>query len=195
MNNLYFKANTNNILNAVEGLKKNFIVHSTDTLNSLSADATSDSCIQKVIDFKNRRGPFSIILNSIEHIHNYADINKNQLEIAKKLLPGPFTILLKSKDSNLSTLVTEGSDLVGIRIPNHKFTLDMIERFKSPIITTSLNKTGEKPISNLKNVAKVYSDILIFDDEQHRDSKGSTILDISKNEIKIVRYGDGEYNL
>ena len=71
----------------------------------------------------------------------------------------------------------------------------MIERFKSPVITTSLNKTGEKPIPNLKNVAKVYSDILIFDDEQHRDSKGSTILDISKNEIKIVRYGDGEYNL
>ena len=98
MNNLYFNANTNNILKAVEGLKKNFIVHSTDTLNSLSADATNDSCIQKVIDFKNRRGPFSIILNSIEHIHNYADINKNQLEIAKKLLPGPFTILLKSKD-------------------------------------------------------------------------------------------------
>ncbi len=195
MSNLYFKANTDNILNAIEGLKQNFIVHSTDTLNSLSADATNDRCIQKVIDFKNRRGPFSIILNSIEQIDKYTEVNKEQLKIVKKLLPGPFTILLKSKDSNLSKLVTEDSDLVGIRIPNHNFTLNLIEKFKSPIITTSLNKTGEKPISNLKKVAKVYTDILIFDDEQVRVSKGSTILDISKNEIKIVRYGDGEYNL
>ena len=58
-----------------------------------------------------------------------------------------------------------------------------------------MNKTGEAPISNLKKVTKIYSDILIFDDEKERQSKGSTILDISKNEIKIVRNGDGVYKL
>tara|TARA_Y100001968_G_scaffold182148_1_gene166799 strand:+ start:181 stop:759 length:579 start_codon:yes stop_codon:yes gene_type:complete len=192
---MYYKADMINIEKAKDALNNNFIVHSTDTLNSLSADATSDNCIQKVIDFKNRGGPFSIILNSINNIFEYAEINNNQFKLVKQLLPGPFTVLLKAKNSNLSKLVTENSNLIGIRIPNHKFTLNLIEKFKNPIITTSLNKTGERPISNLKKIAKIYPDILIFDDKKKRESKGSTILDISKNEIKIVRYGDGEYKL
>jgi len=192
---MYYKADMMNIEKAKDALNNNFIVHSTDTLNSLSADATNHNCIQKVIAFKNRRGPFSIILNSINDIFEYAEINDNQFRLVKKILPGPFTILLKAKSSNLSKLVTEDSNLIGIRIPNHKFTLNLIKKFKNPIITTSLNKTGERPISNLKKVARIYSDILIFDDKKKRDSKGSTILDISKNKIKIIRYGDGEYKL
>ena len=192
---MYYKANINNISEAIKGLKNNFIVHSTDTLNSLSADATSDRCIQTVIDFKQRKGPFSIIVNSIKDIPKYANVNTTQLNIINQVLPGPFTILLEANKNNLSKLVMEGSNLVGIRIPNHKFTLDLIKEFKKPIITTSLNKTGEAPISNLKKVTKIYSDILIFDDEKERQSKGSTILDISKNEIKIVRNGDGVYKL
>ena len=192
---MYYKADINNISEAIKGLKNNFIVHSTDTLNSLSADATSDRCIQTVIDFKQRKGPFSIIVNSIKDIPKYANVNITQLNIINQVLPGPFTILLEANKNNLSKLVMEGSNLVGIRIPNHKFTLDLIKEFKKPIITTSLNKTGEAPISNLKKVTKIYSDILIFDDEKERQSKGSTILDISKNEIKIVRNGDGVYKL
>ena len=65
---MYYKADINNISKAIEKLKYNFIVHSTDTLNSLSADATNDKCIQEVIDFKERRGPFSIIVSSINDI-------------------------------------------------------------------------------------------------------------------------------
>ena len=190
---MYYRADSINITKAIEGFKNSFIVHSTDTLNSLSADATSNEHIQRVIDFKERKGPFSIIVNSIKDIYKYAEVNATQLNIINQVLPGAFTVLLESKKSKLSKLVTEGSSLIGIRIPNHKFTLDLIREFKRPIITTSLNKTGEAPISNLKKVTKIYPDILIFDDEQERQSKGSTILDISKNEIKIVRNGDGIY--
>ena len=71
---MYYKADMVNIEKAKDALNNNFIVHSTDTLNSLSADATSDNCIQKVIDFKNRCGPFSIILNSI-NLYNSPHLN------------------------------------------------------------------------------------------------------------------------
>ena len=192
---MHYRSNLINITKAIEGLKNSFIVHSTDTLNSLSADATSDQHIQRVIDFKQRKGPFSIIINSIKDIHKYAEVSMDQLNIINQVLPGAFTVLLEAKKSNLSKLVAEGSSLIGIRIPHHKFTLDLIKKFKKPIITTSLNKTGETPISNLKKVAKIYPDILIFDDGKEKRSKGSTILDISSDEIKIVRHGDGEYKL
>ena len=64
---------SDDINRAVELLeKKEIIIHSTDTLPGLACDATSDKAINKIIQLKNRTGPFSIIVNSIEDIKNYS---------------------------------------------------------------------------------------------------------------------------
>ena len=40
-------------------------------------------------------------------------------KIIRKILPGPFTLILKKKN-NVSSLLTAGSDKIGIRIPDNK---------------------------------------------------------------------------
>ena len=193
---MYYKAIIANLSRAFDALQHNPIIHSTDTLNSLSADATNSDTIQKIINFKERKGPFSIMLSSIQDINKYAEIDNKTFKIIKKILPGAFTVLLKKKKkNNLSNLVFEKSNLIGVRVPKHFFTIKLIETFKRPIITTSLNKTGEIPILNLKNIDNIYKDILIFDDDKKKKSKGSTILDLSNNQIKILRDGDGIYKI
>ena len=66
-------------------------------------------------------------------------------------------------------------------------------KFKKPIITTSLNVTKKESITDLKTASIDFKDLVIFDDEINRDSKGSTILDFSSDVIKIIRYGDEIY--
>ena len=43
----------------------------------------------------------------------------------------------------------------------------------------------------IENIEKQYPKIKIFYDERKLDSKGSTILDLSKQSINLVRQGDG----
>ena len=67
----YHIANQKSIASAVKALKEEkFIIHSTDTIPGLACDATSDKAIKNIIELKNRRGPFSIIVERIRDIKN-----------------------------------------------------------------------------------------------------------------------------
>ena len=175
--------------------KKEIIIHSTDTLPGLACDATSDRAINKIIRLKNRTGPFSIIVNSIEDIKNYSIFNDRQIMLIRKILPGPFTVLLRNNEKNeLSKLATNESILIGFRIPNHNFTNQLSKRFNKPIITTSINLTGQAPVIDLKKIPNDFKHLHIYNDGNKKLSKGSTILDFSNKKITILRNGDGIYN-
>ena len=193
----YFKATKQNIDIAIKNLKnKKLIIHSTDTIPGIAADATSEEAVQNLIDLKGKPGPFSVIIKSINEISKYALLNQNVLDKIEQILPGPFTILLKNNnDNNLEKLTLGGSKLIGFRIPNHDFTQLLASKFKKPLITTSLNITGEQSIIDLKTIGNHFKELVIFDDNDKKLSKGSTIIDFSSAELKIIRKGDGKYLL
>ena len=191
----YFKATLDNIPIAIKHLKKsNLIAHSTDTLPGLAADATNSKAISKIVKLKKRSGPYSIIISSLNDIKKYAITSDDKMNKISKILPGKFTILLNNNNNNnLSELALGDSKLIGFRIPRHNFTNQLVHKFKKPIITTSLNITKQKSVTDLKTASIDFKDLVIFDDEINRISKGSTILDFSSDEIKVIRHGDEIY--
>ena len=180
-----------NLSIAKEALKNGEpIIYPTDTLYSFGAIATDSKTIDIINNLKKRQSPLSVVLSSISQIENYGFINKQYKSLIDDILPGKFTILLKSKNHNLSPLVQNDSELIGIRIPDHLFTIKLVDSLSEPIITTSINIHGEKPLIDIEQIEKEYPQIKIFHDQNRRDSKGSTILNLSKKKISVVREGD-----
>ena len=167
------------------------IIYPTDTLYSFGVDATNSKAIKSLNLLKNRHNPLSIILSSSNQIKNYGKLNNESKKLVNKIFPGPFTILIDSIDSNLSPLVNQASDYIGIRIPKHLFPIKIAETLGKPIITTSVNEKNQIPLSNLSKMEKTFSNIDIFKDKINVDSKGSTIINLAVNPYKIIRYGDG----
>ena len=185
----------NQINNAIKTLDKgNILIYPTDTLYGLGADATNTLAIKKINKLKKRKTPLSIMISSLEEIDKYAIINSYTKKELKKIFPGPFTALLQSKKTNLSHLVQNQSDKIGIRIPNHPFCLDLLNEYKKPIITTSVNTHGEKALNNIDEIEKKFSKINIYYQNNNLDSKGSTIIDFTKKPPILIRMGDGNYN-
>ena len=183
------------INSAIKTLDKgNILIYPTDTLYGLGADATNTSAIEKINKLKKRKTPLSIMVSSLNEIEKYAIINSDTKKELKKIFPGPFTALLQSKKTKLSYLVQNQSDKIGIRIPNHPFCLDLLNEYKKPIITTSVNTHGEKPLNNIDEIEKKFSKINIYYQNNNLDSKGSTIVDFTKNPPLLIRRGDGKYN-
>ena len=185
----------NQINDAIKTLEEgNILIYPTDTLYGLGADATCTSAIEKINKLKKRKSPLSIMIGALTEITQYAVVDLNIMKQLKKIFPGPFTALLESKRTNLSHLVQNESNKIGIRIPNNKFCLDLLKKYKKPIITTSVNVHGEKALNKTHEIEKKFSKINIYYQNNNLDSKGSTIIDFTKKPPILIRMGDGNYN-
>jgi len=187
---------SNKIRNAIEELNKgNMIIYATDTIYGLGADATNSLAIEKINSLKGRRTPLSIMIDDIKSIKKYTYINNDQYNQISKILPGPYTILLKSKKYILSPLVQQKSKKIGIRIPNNQFCLNLLKKYNKPIITTSVNLHGEKSLNKIEDIKKIFFNINIYGDNNNTNSNGSTIIDFTINPPGILRRGDGSYKI
>ena len=171
------------------------IVYPTDTLYGFGVDATNTEAIHKLNRLKGRIQPLSIILESVEYLHDFAEFDVDIESQMKELFPGRYTALLPAKKSDLSPFVQNGSPKIGVRIPNHFFPVKLVKLLGNPIITTSINRHGNDPLNDVTQVEIDFPNVDIFEDSNHSPSKGSTIIDFSSSPPTIVRDGDGPYPL
>ena len=85
-------------------LSGEIIIYPTDTLYGLGVDATNTSAIEKLNQLKKRGKPYSIIVDSINMLKKYALYEEVQDEV-ESIFPGPYTAILRKKNSDLSKLV------------------------------------------------------------------------------------------
>jgi len=151
----------------------------------MGGDATNQEAVNKIKTIKSRdkNKPLSIIAPSINWIKENCIIGKD-LDILK-YFPGPYTIILKKKNKNFLSYVSN-TDSLGIRIPDSDFT-KQIQKSNLPFITTSINLSGEpfaKKISEIKQEIKNKVDFIIKAKDESKLSGMPSILIINGKEIK-----------
>ena len=171
------------------------IVYPTDTLYGFGVDATNTDAIHRLNRLKGRILPLSIILESVEHMHDFAEFQDEIETEVNNLFPGAYTVLLPAESNELSPFVQNGSPNIGVRIPDHFFPVKLVKMLGKPIITTSINRHGNDPLNDVTQVEIDFPNVDIFEDSSHTPSKGSTIIDFSTSPPKVIRDGDGPYPL
>jgi len=130
-----------------EILNGKIFIYPTDTVYGIGCNALVKEAVLKIREIKKReQKPFSIIAPSFGWIERNCIIDVD----LKKYFPGPYTVILKKKNKNFLSYVSEG-DTIGVRIPNHKFT-KRIQFSGVPFITTSVNFSGEKPANKIEEI-------------------------------------------
>ncbi len=100
-------------------------------------------------DFKK---PISVAVSSFEMLESVAIVESAEVEeILNALLPGPVTVLLPRR-AVLPEILTGGSPLVGVRMPEHEIALRLITAFGRPLTATSANLSGKKPPASFEDV-------------------------------------------
>lgn len=178
---------------AVEILKKNgLIVYPTDTLYGIGGNPFNEEVIKKIIEIKKRpKMPISIAVSNMDMIKRIAFINPAAVRICEEFLPGPVTVVLLKK-KNVPFLLTAGSEKIGIRIPDNRIALEIINRF-GPVTCTSANIHKGKNPADVETAKKQLGDSiqLYVDDGKCKYSKPSTVVDVSDGKIKVLREGAG----
>ncbi len=165
------------------------IIYPTDTLYGFGADATSDEAIEKIYRIKGRSGPVSVMTANTQMAIHWMDISSKQIEIVKPYLGGAQTLIIPVKDNIVSSKILGENHTLGIRIPKNNFCNELSFQFSKPIISTSVNRTGEQPMNDPVQIASLFSSEvnLLIDAGTLPESKGSTIYQLKDNNIIILR--------
>jgi len=172
------------------------VLYPTDTLYGLGADAFSGVAVEKLYAIKAReKGKvMHCVVADLAAAARYAVPDERAEQLARKLLPGPLTLILKKKP-NVVTGIGKDIDTLGIRIPNNDFCLALARSFGAPYTTTSANISGAP---TARRISEILSQLgptaghmidLVIDAGELPESLPSTVVDLSGDEPVILREG------
>lgn len=144
---LKLNSNREQIISEAASCLKNggLVIYPTETVYGIGAIATNTKAIDKLLQYKGRREgkPLSIAVTDQKMAEKYVDINEQALKFYKNFLPGPFTVISKSKKQTDPRVNSEFGTL-GIRIPAYPLITDLIKNLGQAITSTSANASGKK---------------------------------------------------
>lgn len=172
-------------------LNHGVVAFPTETVMGLGVIFDDEIAYQKlnIIKCRPEDKPYTLMLGTIEEIGNYAYLNKDIEKVIKTFLPGPLTLLLRTKDS-VPSWVTHGGDIIGVRVSSNKTVLKLLSYVKKPLLVPSANKSGQKPAMTSIETKEIFKDKLDYIvDGSAEGGVPSTILDMTTDNYIIIRKG------
>ena len=179
----------NNALKALNNHK--VIAFPTETVYGLGVFYDDKEAYELLNIVKNRREdkPYTMMLFDVEEISKYAFIDDKYLPLINKYMPGSLTILVPAR-ACVPAYVTHGTGIIGIRIPSNKEALDLLRFVKKPLLVPSSNKADQKPALTADEVKAIFNnEIEVIIPGKTSSGEPSTIVDLTGDEIKLVRKG------
>ena len=169
-------------------------VFPTETFYGLGADAFNESAVERVASLKGRdpENPIPLIISDKEMLtYLVADLPVAAQRLMEHFWPGPLTLVLPAREG-LSNLVQNRNGGVGIRISSHPIAAALVQGLGRPLTATSANPSGKTPARTLAEAQAYFSGrVKVFvDGGELKGKKGSTVLEMTRNKIKIIREGE-----
>lgn len=187
------KANRQSIVKKAVSLLKQgkVIIFPTETVYGIGADALNKKAAAKIFRLKKRpkNQPLQILISDISDVKKFASrVPQKAMRLMKKSWPGPLTAVVK-KNERIPDIVTGGLKTVGIRMPDHPLTLEIIKALGRPIAASSANISGKKPPKTAKEAEKHFNRgiSLVIDGRRCRIGKASTVIDTTKKTTTVLR--------
>ena len=171
------------------------IIFPTDTIYAYGCDIRDKRAIERIYRLKkmDKKKPLSFIFSSLSEISAYTrNISDEHFKIMKKALPGPYTFILNASKLVPGIVVTN-QKTIGVRIPDHNIPLDLVRALGRPVLTTSINTSEGEYLINPGDLEKVFrNEVDLVLDAGPKISSPSTVVDMSKGGVEIIREGKGE---
>lgn len=182
------KSNKENLLLAKEILLGGRpIIFPTDTVYGIGVIPTKKA-VDEIYRLKKRDKSKKIIalVSSIDKIYDIAeDIDEN---IINHFMPGALTVIFRAKPKMYDIV----GETIGVRIPDSKLTLELIESVGGILMTSSANISGNPPAKTVSELSKdlVENVECILTSDQILTGIPSTIISYIDKKYALIREGE-----
>jgi L-threonylcarbamoyladenylate synthase len=168
----------------------------TETGYLLAALATSMPAIEAAfaVKLRNQAQVMHVACASAEMAASVGELSPPALRLLGEFTPGPLSVIVP-KTALLPDRLVSLNGTVGIRIPDHPATLQVIRAVGAPLTATSLNVSGAAPVPIRKldlhtlNWPQDDTVYLVEDDGSIRYDTGSSLVKLDGDTIEVLRHG------
>lgn len=173
------------------------IIFPTDTVYGIGCLSNNEKGLaryEKVKGVKIEQAALSFLFQDIRELTKYVQhMNSTRFKLVKKLLPGPYALIMNSSPKLPKPFHKRKT--IGVRISSHIVLQKLLPLLDAPIITSSLHNSDE--ILDYTTDPEVLfqewePNIALMLSDGYGQNIPSTVLDLTEEPFQIVREGLGE---
>ena len=183
-----------NYIKKVNKIKDSIFLHYTGSMFGIGCSAFSKEAVAKIDSLKDRKDKsgYIVLIPDIDWLKRFdVQITPKVNRILQQYWAGELSVILEVHDPRFNDISQNGK--VAFRIPTDELLREYIIKLDQPIISTSVNKSGNKPVQNLDEILAGFESWFDFailpDDVQQSNNLPSTIIEFSDENLSLIREG------
>ena len=136
----------------------------------------------------------TLLVRDLSEVAQYARVDNSQYRLLKATMPGPYTVILEATRELPRRLSHPSRKTIGLRVPENRITLALLEELGEPLIGTTLQLPGDDHmLSDPEEVReRLEKQIELIIDGGAGLLEATTIIDLTGPEPELVREGRGD---
>ena len=168
----------------------------TETGYLLASAAGSIPAVLRAFAVKQRdlANPMHVACSSVEMATEVGRLNAAAVRLLGRFTPGPLSVIVE-KAPHLDNEYVTSNDTIGLRIPDHAGTLQVIAALGSPVTATSLNRSGQETVPVDRPLLESFdwqgqeAVPVVVDHPSIRFRQPSTLVRVTAHQPEILRVG------
>ena len=181
----------NKVIEIIE--KGGVIAYPTDSGYALGCALGNKTAMERIVKIRKlkRHHHFTLMLKDLSHVGEYAKLNNSGFRLLKKILPGAYTFILEGAKDVPNRLLNGNRKTIGVRVSSNMIVQAILGGLEDPLMSVSLIMQGYEFYNgnDVKTVMSNSIDLII--DSGHCPPEPTSVIDISEDEILILREGSG----
>ena len=136
----------------------------------------------------------TLLVRDLSEVAQYARVDNTQYRLLKATMPGPYTVILEATRELPRRLSHPSRKTIGLRVPENRITLALLEELGEPLIGTTLQLSGdEHMLSDPDEVReRLEKQIELIIDGGAGMLEATTVIDLTGPEPVLIREGRGD---
>lgn len=172
------------------------IVYPTDSGYALGCQLENKQALERICRIRrlDSNHNFTLMCRDLSELSIYAKVDNPAYRLIRNNTPGPYTFILRATKEVPRRLMNPKRKTIGIRVPNNRIALDLLEYLAEPMMSTSLILPGDDFTQSdpeaIRDQLEHAVDCILHGG--YLGEQPTTVIDFSDEETQILRRGKGD---
>lgn len=173
------------------------IAYPTDSGYALGAQIGNAEALERIRSIRqlDDKHHFTLVCRDFSQLGQFVHVDNTVFRAVKAATPGPYTFILPGTPEVPKRLLQAKKKTVGVRIPDHKVALAIVQELGEPLLSSTLILPGEtEPMTEAWQIAEALDDRVdaIVDSGDQVIGEPTTVVDLSEGYAEVTRVGAGD---